>query len=38
MLAGAGAFFSKPIDIDELWKELSYLLGRSGGAGLDNKK
>ncbi len=38
MLAGAGAFFSKPIDIDELWKELSYLLSRSGGAGLDNKK
>ena len=31
MLAGAGAFFSKPIDIDELWKELQYLLGRAEG-------
>ncbi len=31
MLAGAGAFFSKPIDIDELWKELRYLLGRRDG-------
>lgn len=31
MLAGAGAFFSKPIDIDELWKELKYLLGRAEG-------
>ena len=28
MLAGAGAFFSKPIDIEELWKEIKYLLGR----------
>ena len=28
MLAGAGAFFSKPIDIDELWKELRYLLDK----------
>lgn len=32
MLAGAGAFFSKPIDIDELWKELKYLLGRAEGS------
>jgi DNA-binding response OmpR family regulator len=31
MLAGAAAFFSKPIDIDELWKELCYLLGRQDG-------
>ncbi len=31
MLAGAGAFFSKPIDIDELWKEMHYLLSRSEG-------
>jgi DNA-binding response OmpR family regulator len=31
MLAGAGAFFSKPVDIDELWKELRYLLGRRDG-------
>jgi len=31
MLAGAGAFFSKPIDIEELWKELKYLLGRAEG-------
>ena len=23
MLAGAGAFFSKPIDIDDLWREMS---------------
>ncbi|MEK7722054.1 MAG: response regulator [Elusimicrobiota bacterium] len=28
MLAGAGAFFSKPVDVEELWKELKYLLGR----------
>lgn len=28
MLAGAGAFFSKPIDIEELWKELRYLLDK----------
>ncbi len=31
MLAGAGAFFSKPIDIDELWNELKYLLDRAEG-------
>ncbi len=31
MLAGAGAFFSKPVDIDELWKELRYLLDRAEG-------
>ncbi|HAT72423.1 MAG TPA: hypothetical protein DCS63_06370 [Elusimicrobia bacterium] len=31
MLAGAGAFFSKPIDIDELWKEIQYLLARAEG-------
>lgn len=31
MLAGAGAFFSKPIDIDDLWTELCYLLGRVDG-------
>ncbi|MDA8243177.1 MAG: response regulator [Elusimicrobia bacterium] len=30
MLAGAGAFFSKPVDIELLWKELQYLLKRSG--------
>jgi DNA-binding response OmpR family regulator len=28
MLAGAGAFFSKPIDIDDLWKEISYLIDK----------
>jgi DNA-binding response OmpR family regulator len=28
MLAGAAAFFSKPIDIEELWKELRYLLDK----------
>lgn len=28
MLAGAGAFFSKPIDIEELWKELRYLIDK----------
>ena len=28
MLAGAGAFFSKPVDIEELWKELQYLLDK----------
>ncbi|MEI7530208.1 MAG: response regulator [Elusimicrobiota bacterium] len=28
MLAGAGAFFSKPIEIDELWKEIKYLIDR----------
>jgi len=38
MLAGAGAFFSKPIEIDELWKELKYLLSRAEGPSLDNKK
>lgn len=32
MLAGAGAFFSKPIDIDRLWEEMRYLLGRSGSS------
>ncbi|MDA8130439.1 MAG: response regulator [Elusimicrobia bacterium] len=31
MLAGAGAFFSKPVDIELLWKELQYLLKRAGG-------
>jgi len=31
MLAGAGAFFSKPIDIEELWKEIRYLIGRVEG-------
>ncbi len=29
MLAGGGSFFSKPVDIDELWAEVKYLLGRS---------
>ena len=29
MLAGASAFFSKPIDIEDLWKEIKYLLGRA---------
>ncbi|MDP2866442.1 MAG: response regulator, partial [Elusimicrobiota bacterium] len=28
MLAGAGAFFSKPVDLEELWKEIKYLLDR----------
>jgi len=28
MLAGAGAFFSKPVQIEELWKELKYLLDK----------
>ena len=28
MLAGAGAFFSKPIDIEDLWKEISYLIDK----------
>ena len=28
MLAGGGSFFSKPVDIDELWAEVKYLLGR----------
>ncbi len=28
MLAGASAFFSKPIDIEELWKEIKYLIDR----------
>ncbi|MBI4351664.1 MAG: response regulator [Elusimicrobia bacterium] len=28
MLAGAGAFFSKPVDVEELWKELKYLLDK----------
>jgi DNA-binding response OmpR family regulator len=28
MLAGAGAFFSKPVDIEELWKEMKYLLDK----------
>jgi DNA-binding response OmpR family regulator len=28
MLAGAGAFFSKPIDIEELWKEIRYLIDK----------
>ncbi|MDQ7773201.1 MAG: response regulator [Elusimicrobiales bacterium] len=26
VLGGAAAFFSKPIDIEELWKEIRYLL------------
>jgi len=29
MLAGGGSFFAKPVDIDELWAEIKYLLGRS---------
>ncbi len=28
MLAGAGAFFSKPVDIEDLWKEIKYLLDK----------
>lgn len=28
MLAGASAFFSKPIDIEELWKEIKYLIDK----------
>ena len=31
MLAGAGAFFSKPVDVEALWKEMKYLLGRAEG-------
>jgi DNA-binding response OmpR family regulator len=31
MLAGAGAFFSKPVGIDELWKEMQYLLAKTEG-------
>ena len=31
MLAGAGAFFSKPVGIEELWKEIKYLLARAEG-------
>lgn len=28
MLAGAAAFFSKPVQVEELWKELIYLLDK----------
>jgi len=28
MLAGGGSFFSKPVDIDELWTEIKYLLDK----------
>lgn len=28
MLAGAAAFFSKPVEVEELWKELKYLLDK----------
>ena len=28
MLAGGGYFFSKPVDIDELWTEVKYLLDK----------
>lgn len=28
MLAGGGSFFSKPVDIDELWSEVKYLLDK----------
>jgi DNA-binding response OmpR family regulator len=28
MLAGGGSFFSKPVDIDELWSEIKYLLDK----------
>ena len=28
ILAGGGSFFSKPVDIDELWKEIRYLLDK----------
>ena len=28
MLAGAASFFSKPIDIEELWKEIKYLIDK----------
>lgn len=28
VLGGAAAFFSKPIDIEELWKEIKYLLDK----------
>jgi DNA-binding response OmpR family regulator len=31
MLAGAGAFFSKPIDIEDLWAEIKYLLAKAEG-------
>ena len=28
MLAGGGSFFSKPVEIDELWTEIKYLLDK----------
>lgn len=28
ILAGGGSFFSKPVDIDELWSEVKYLLSK----------
>jgi len=28
MLAGAEAFFAKPVSVEELWKEIQYLLGK----------
>ncbi|HOW89540.1 MAG TPA: response regulator [Elusimicrobiales bacterium] len=28
ILAGGGSFFSKPVDIDELWAEVKYLLDK----------
>ena len=28
MLAGGGSFFSNPVDIDELWTEVNYLLAK----------
>ena len=28
MLAGGGSFFSKPVDVDELWTEIKYLLDK----------
>ena len=28
MLAGGGSFFSKPVNIDELWTEIKYLLDK----------
>jgi DNA-binding response OmpR family regulator len=31
VLGGAASFFSKPIDIEELWKEIRYLLDRPAG-------
>lgn len=36
MLNGAKAFFSKPVDIEELWKEIIYYVKNKNG-GMDKK-